>query len=47
MHRKDVRVLQARGEPNFALKSLRAERHGQVRVQNLERDRAVVSEVVR
>ena len=40
-----MRVLEPGGEPDLALEPLRAERRGQLRMQHLERDGAVVSEV--
>jgi hypothetical protein len=43
---EDVRVLQPGGEPDLALKALGAERAGKIRMQHLERDRAVVPQVV-
>ena len=38
-------MLEPGGEPDLALEALRAERRSQLRMQHLERDRAVVSEV--
>ena len=46
-HRQDVGMLQPRGEADLALEPLGAERDGQLRMEHLERDRAVVLEVVR
>ena len=40
-------MLEPGGEPDLALEPLGAERGGELRVQHLERDRAVVPEVVR
>jgi hypothetical protein len=40
-------VLQARGEPDFPLESLRANRLGDLGVENLERDGAVMAQVMR
>ena len=45
-HGQDVRVLQAGGGPDFPLEALRAEGGGELGVQDLERDRAVVPEIV-
>ena len=45
-HGEDVRVLQPRGEPDLALEPLGAERHGELGVQDLERDRTVVPKIV-
>ena len=44
---QDVRVLQPGGEADLALEALGAERVGQLGVQHLERDGAVVPDVVR
>ena len=44
---QDVRVLEPRGEADLALEALGAEHMGQLGVQHLERDRAVVPEVLR
>ena len=46
-HGEDVGVLQPGGEPDLAQEALRAERGGELGVQHLERDLAVVLEVVR
>ena len=40
-------MLQARGRPNFALEALRAQGLGQFRVEDLQRNWAVVPEVSR
>ena len=45
-HRQDVRVLQAGGGPDLALEALRTERGSQLGMQHLQRDRAVVPEIV-
>ena len=42
-----MRVLEARGEPDLAQEALGAERIGELGVQHLERDRAVVPQVLR
>ena len=44
--REDVRVLEPGGEADLALEPVGAERGGQLGVQHLERDRAVVLEVL-
>ena len=43
---EDVGMLQPRGEPDLALKSLGTERRGKLGVEHLERDRAVVPHVL-
>ena len=40
-------MLEPRGEPHFTLEPLGAERGGELRVEHLERDGAVVAEVLR
>ena len=47
VHRHDVRVLQPAGDLDLAQESLRAQALGQVRVQDLDGDGAVVPGVVR
>ena len=39
-------MLQTRGHPNLALKSLRTEARGELRMQHLERDGSPVSEIL-
>ena len=47
VHREDVGVLQPGGEADLALEPFRAEGVAQVRMEDLERDGAVVAQVVR
>ena len=47
VHGQDVRMLEARGESDLALKALGAERDGELGPEDLERDRTFVTEVVR
>jgi hypothetical protein len=44
-HRQHARVIEPRGELDLTLKSERAERPGQVGIQHLEGNRAVVPEI--
>jgi hypothetical protein len=46
-HREDVGMLQPRGQPDLALEPLVPQRGGQLPVEHLEGDRAVVPEVLR
>ena len=46
-HREDVGVLQPGGEADLALEALGAEGGGELGMEHLERDRAVVPEVAR
>jgi hypothetical protein len=46
MQRDDVRVIQSRCEANFLEKSVRPEDRRDLGMQNLERDRPIVSRVV-
>ena len=46
VHGEDVRVLEAGGGLDLALEALGAERVGQLGVQHLERDRALVPQIV-
>ena len=45
VHREDVGVLQPRGQPDLALEPLRSEGGGELGVEHLEGDGAVVAEV--
>jgi hypothetical protein len=45
--RQEIRVLQIRRDANLAEKALNAEHGAEVRIQNLERDAAIVPEVAR
>ena len=47
VHGEDVRMLQAGGDPDLLEESLRSERGGELGAQDLERDGAIVPEVVR
>ena len=46
-HAEQMRMLKTSGESDFLLEAIGAERRGDVGMQNLQRDRPVVSEVVR
>jgi hypothetical protein len=46
-HREDVGMLQPSGESDLSEKPVAAEAHGELGMQSLERDRPVVSQVMR
>jgi hypothetical protein len=46
MNSQDVRMLQASGQLDFPLKALGAERRGQLRMEDLQRNRPVMAQVM-